>query len=188
MNRAALEHIVRAAAACGEREIVIIGSQAILGQFPHAPETLLASLDADVFPRYAPDKSDLIDGAIGELSMFHETYGYYAHGIDDTTATLPGGWANRLVPINNENTAGAIGWCLDVQDLALSKLVAGRDKDLEYVRVLMREKMAASSVLHERLKTLPVSPDRLAVVHARLLMAELAAANANSSRPPSKPT
>ena len=71
MNRAALEHIVRAAAAaCGEREIVIIGSQAVLGQFPHAPETLLASLDADVFPRYAPDKSDLIDGAIGELSMF----------------------------------------------------------------------------------------------------------------------
>lgn len=86
------------------------------------------SLDADVFPRYAPDKSDLIDGAIGELSMFHETYGYYAHGIDDTTATLPAGWANRLVPINNENTGGAIGWCLDVHDLALSKLVAGRDK------------------------------------------------------------
>ena len=74
----------------------------------HAPETLLASLDADVCPRYAPDTSDLIDGAIGELSMFHETYGYYAHGIDDTTATLPAGWANRLVPINNENTAGAI--------------------------------------------------------------------------------
>ncbi|OFW47479.1 MAG: hypothetical protein A3J29_17235 [Acidobacteria bacterium RIFCSPLOWO2_12_FULL_67_14b] len=53
---------------------MIIGSQAVLGQFPHAPETLLVSLDADVFPRYAPDKSDLIDGAIGELSMFHEMY------------------------------------------------------------------------------------------------------------------
>ena len=85
MNRAALEHIVRAAAAaCGEREIVIIGSQAVLGQFPHAPETLLASLDADVFPRYAPDKSDLIDGAIGELSMFHVV------GIRNTRIPDPG--------------------------------------------------------------------------------------------------
>ena len=173
MNRAALEHIVRAAAAAaGEREIVIIGSQAVLGQFPDAPESLLVSLDADVFPRYAPGKSDLIDGAIGELSMFHETYGYYAHGIDDTTATLPAGWADRLVRVSNENTAGAIGWCLDVHDLALSKLVAGRDKDLEYVQVLVREKMVAPSVLHERLKTLPVPPDRIAAVRARLLTAE----------------
>lgn len=176
MNRAALEHIVRAAAAAaGECEIVIIGSQAVLGQFPDAPESLLVSLDADVFPRYAPDKSDLIDGAIGELSMFHETYGYYAHGIDDTTATLPSGWADRLVRVSNENTAGAVGWCLDVHDLALSKLVAGRDKDLEYVQVLMREKMVAPSVLHERLETLPLSPDRLAEVHTRLLATESAA-------------
>ena len=178
MNRAALEHIVRAAAAAaGEREIVIIGSQAVLGQFPDAPDSLLVSLDADVFPRYAPDKSDLIDGVIGELSMFHETYGYYAHGIDDTTATLPSGWADRLVRVSSENTAGAIGWCLEVHDLALSKLVAGRDKDLEYVQVLMREKMVAPSVLHERLKTLPLSPGRLAVVHTRLLATESAAAN-----------
>lgn len=184
MNRAALEHIVRAAAAAaGEREIVIIGSQAVLGQFPDAPDSLLVSLDADVFPRYAPDKSDLIDGAIGELSMFHETYGYYAHGIDDTTATLPSGWADRLVRISNENTAGAIGWCLDVHDLALSKLVAGRDKDLEYVQVLMREKMVAPSVLHERLKALPLSTTRLAGVHARLLTAESAAAKPYRSGP-----
>ena len=47
------------------------------------------------------------------------------------STTLPAGWANRLVPVSNENTAGAIGWCLDVHDLALSKLVAGRDRDLE---------------------------------------------------------
>jgi hypothetical protein len=72
-----------------EHEIVVIGSQAVLGQFPNAPEALLASIEADVFPRHAPDKSALIDGAIGELSMFHQTFGYYAHGVDDTTATLP---------------------------------------------------------------------------------------------------
>jgi hypothetical protein len=125
-------------------------------------------MDADVYPRHAPDKSALIDGAIGELSTFHETFGYYAHGIDDTTATLPAGWADRLVPIQNENTGGAIGWCLEVHDLALSKLVAGRDKDLDFVHVLVREHMVVPSVLNERLKTLPVSGEQLAAVSARL--------------------
>jgi hypothetical protein len=90
MNRAALEHILRAAAAIAdERDFVVIGSQAVLGQFPHAPDALLVSIEADIYPRQAPVKSDLIDGAIGELSMFHQTFGYYAHGVDETIATLP---------------------------------------------------------------------------------------------------
>ena len=77
MNRAALEHILRAAAAvANERELVVIGSQAVLGQFPDAPEALLVSIEADLFPRHAPDKSLLIDGAIGELSTFHQSLGY----------------------------------------------------------------------------------------------------------------
>ena len=42
MNRAALEHILRAASAVtNERDIIVIGSQAVLGQFPAAPEALL---------------------------------------------------------------------------------------------------------------------------------------------------
>ena len=84
-------------------------------------------------------KSDLIDGAIGELSMFHRTFGYYAHGVDETTATLPKGWTERLVPIRSENTGGATGWCLEVHDLAVSKLVAGRTRDVEFLQVLLRE-------------------------------------------------
>lgn len=42
MNRAQLEHIIRASAAiAGDDEIVVIGSQAILGQFPTPPEELV---------------------------------------------------------------------------------------------------------------------------------------------------
>jgi hypothetical protein len=90
MNRAALKHILRAAAAIAdERDFVVIGSQAVLGQFPHAPDGLLVSIEAVIYPRQAPAKSDLIDGASSELSMFHQTFGYYAHGVDETTAPLP---------------------------------------------------------------------------------------------------
>jgi hypothetical protein len=169
MNRAELEHIIRAASGItGDRDIVVIGSQAVLAQFPEAPAVLMVSMEADVFPRKHPDLSIQIDGAIGERSLFHETFGYYAHGVDETTATLPAGWTERLVPIQNENTGGATGWCLEVHDLAVSKLVAGREKDLDFVRVLLHERMVSPETLAARLAALTLSQDRLKPVGERL--------------------
>ncbi len=152
MNRTQLEHIIRAAAGNADADdIVVVGSQSILGTFSEAPAEFLESMEADVFPRDRPQDSILIDGGIGELSPFHQTFGYYAHGVDETTATLPQGWRDRLVPIRNENTRGATGWCLEVHDLAVSKLVAGREKDLAFVAALFRHGLARPELIRERL-------------------------------------
>lgn len=152
VTRSQLEHIIRAAAANADtEELVVVGSQAILGSFPDAPIELLESMEADVFPRHRPADAVLIDGSIGELSPFHETFGYYAHGVDESTATLPAGWPGRLVPICNENTRGATGWCLETHDLAVSKLVAGREKDLAFVGALFRHRLAQPALVRERL-------------------------------------
>ena len=76
MKRSELEHLIRAAGRiAGEREIVVIGSQAVLGQFPDAPMALLRSMEADLYPRNEPGLADKVDGAIGEGSRFHEQYG-----------------------------------------------------------------------------------------------------------------
>lgn len=169
MNRPALEHILRAAAVIsGERELVVIGSQAVLGQFPDAPTALLVSIEADIYPRYAPEKSDLIDGAIGELSEFHQQFGYYAHGVDEHTATLPAGWEDRLIPVSNVNTGGATGWCLEVHDLAVSKLVAGRERDFAFIEILIRHRLANGDTLRQRLERLPVDRAQLDVLRRRL--------------------
>ncbi len=49
MKRIDLEHIIRAAAEIADdTEIIVIGSQAILGSFPNAPEILLISMEAGV--------------------------------------------------------------------------------------------------------------------------------------------
>lgn len=168
MNRAALEHILRAASAItNEREFIVIGSQAILGQYPNAPDSLLVSIEADVYPRHAPERSDIVDGAIGELSQFHQTFGYYAHGVDQTTAILPAGWADRLIRVENENTGGAIGWCLEAHDLAAAKLAAGRDQDLRFVQVLLSERLVGADVLLDRVDTLSLPVDQVALVRAR---------------------
>ena len=167
MTRAQLEHIVRAASANADtNDVVVIGSQAILGSFPDAPAELLESMEADVFPRDKPHDSILIDGGIGELSPFHETFGYYAHGVDETTATLPEGWRKRLVPIRNENTRGATGWCLEVHDLAVSKLIAGRDKDVAFIAALFRHRLASPEIVGERLGKTASSSEQ---IHAAAL-------------------
>jgi hypothetical protein len=128
MKRSELEHVIRAAGAIAEdREIVVIGSQAVLGQYPDAPMVLLASMEADVFPRNHPERAELIDGSIGEGSSFHEQFGYYAQGVGSSTAVLPRGWEQRLVRVKNANTGGVEGLCLEVHDLAISKYVAGRE-------------------------------------------------------------
>ena len=65
MRRHELEHIIRAATdVAGDDEIVIIGSQAILGEFPDAPDPVLVSQEADVYPRNYPDRAIKIDGAL----------------------------------------------------------------------------------------------------------------------------
>lgn len=144
MKRAELEHIIRAAGNIVDaRELVIIGSQAILGSFPNAPSELTVSEEADTFPLQYPEKSDLIDGSIGEKSPFHNAFGYYAHGVGPETAVLPQNWKDRLVRIQNENTRGIIGLCLSPLDLAISKLAAGREKDLQFVTAMLKHKMIA---------------------------------------------
>jgi len=168
VRRQDLEHIIRAAAAVtGDQDIVIVGSQAILGECPDAPDRLLLSPEADVFPRHRLEQVNEIDGVLGEGSMFHDTHSYYAHGVGAETATLPTGWEERLVPVRNDNTRQATGWCLEKHDLMLSKLAAGRVKDHEFVEAALREGIVDPAVLRERAPAMPLrSQDREAFMQS----------------------
>jgi hypothetical protein len=171
MTRAELEHVLRAAGAItGELEWVIVGSQAILGAVPNAPRDLLASQEADV---YAPDSetaSDLIDGSIGEKSPFHESFGYYAHGVGPRTAILPSGWRERAVIIESPSTGGVTGVCPAPADLAISKLAAGREKDRAFVASLLRHGLVHLNELRQLLSEL--DPEVASRVESRLRSVE----------------
>jgi len=65
-----------------------------------------------------------------------------------------------LIRVCNENTKGAIGWCLEAHDLAASKLAAGREKDLDFVSTLLRYRLATPEILAERTATLPIDDKR----------------------------
>ncbi|MDQ3647611.1 MAG: hypothetical protein M3433_03315 [Actinomycetota bacterium] len=164
MTRDELEHVIRAAAdAIGQEEFVVVGSQAVLGQFPNAPGQLLRSMEADIYPAADPAKAEDIDGALGEGSAFHDAFGYYAHGVGPETAKAPAGWESRLVPVVVEHpTTGqrAIARCLEIHDLVLSKCVRGEDKDYEFTEAALREGLAERATLLSRIPDLPVGRRR----------------------------
>ncbi len=160
MTREQLEHLIRAAAVIvADDEIVVIGSQAILGQFPDAPAPMRVSVEADLFPLNHPERADLIEGSIGELSPFHETFGYYAQGVGEETAILPPGWKQRLVIVQNQNTRGSKGLCLEVHDLLIAKAIAGRDKDFAFLDQAAKHQMADLEILRSRLATVDAAPE-----------------------------
>jgi hypothetical protein len=165
VNRAQLEHIIRAAATIADDdEIVVVGSQSVLGQFPDAPRDLLASMEADVYPLRHPDRWDLIDGSIGEGSPFHTTFGYYAQGVGPETAVLPPDWMERAIRIYSPATRGATGLAPEIHDLLVSKYAAGRDKDRVFGRCAFRNGMARSEIVVERLALVGLAADRAAAI------------------------
>jgi hypothetical protein len=158
MRRSELEHVIRAAAAItNEYEIMVVGSQSILGAVPEPSALLAESMEADVYPVRRPDLADLIDGAIGEGSPFHERFGYYAQGVGPETAVLPRDWEQRLVKIQNDNTDLKVGLCLDPHDLAASKLAAGREKDWIFVAEMLASRIIEREALHSRISEMPVT-------------------------------
>lgn len=163
MRRDEFEHVIAAAAEIsGEQEIVVIGSQAILGSFSNPPETMLFSAEADIYPLNDPDKADLIDGSLGDGSFFHDTYGYYAHGVGPETAVAPTGWEERLVrveiPIRVGQAEGAVALCLEPHDLVLAKCAAGRERDWEFARDALAAELVQVEELKGRIGDLPEPP------------------------------
>ena len=169
MTRAQLEHVIRAAAVVSDDDhVIVFGSQSILGTHPDAPAPLLRSDEADICPRTHPERWDLVDGSIGELSPFHRTFGYYAQGVEMGVATLPAGWEKRLVPVHTEATRGATGWCLEPHDLVIAKLVAGREKDLEFVEVAASAGLLDRATLEARLAATELTASLAELVAARI--------------------
>lgn len=160
MTRDELEHAIRAACDVARESVVIVfGSQAILGQYPDAHEDLRQSMEADIAPGSGLEQvAGAIDGALGEGSDFHRSHGFYVHGLTIDAAVLPHGWERRTIPVENAGTRGQRGDCIEAHDLAASKLVAFREKDRDFVRTLLSERLIRPNKLKLRIGQLPEIP------------------------------
>lgn len=166
MRRDQLEHAIRTACQIIQHaEVIVVGSQAILGTYEESqlPSAATMSIEVDILPMADTNEetarlADLIEGVAGELSTFEELHGFSIDGVDLGTAVLPEGWRERLVKVQNANTAAAAGeprftgWCLDKEDLCAAKLIAFREKDLNFVAALLDARLVGREDLIRRLE------------------------------------
>jgi len=169
MRRDQLEHAIRTSCQIIDAaEVIVVGSQAILGTYgeDELPAAATMSAEVDVLPIADTDAetellADAIEGVAGEFSPFEQTHGYSIDGVDLTTSALPDGWRGRLVRVQNANTAAPsgeprfTGWCVDKEDLCVAKLCALREKDQNFVAALLDASLVDAGVISERLATVP---------------------------------
>lgn len=156
MKKKQLDHVLRAAGKIvKDDQFIIIGSQALHGKFPDLPDEIVASIEVDLYSKNRKLQSELLN-AIGQDSDFHRTFGYYADPVDDRTAILPKGWMGRLVNLPEGDTEGVRGLCLDPHDLAISKYVARREKDVTFTRELSRRGHITQATLLALLAKTPI--------------------------------
>jgi hypothetical protein len=167
MRRDQLEHAIRTACQIIEHPaVVVVGSQSILGTFTEEelPPEATMSLEIDILPLAADNDetarlADLIEGIAGEWSSFEEQHGFSIDGVDLTTVVLPNGWRERLIEVQNANTAAPAGqprytgWCLDKADLCVAKLCALRQKDQNFVAALLDAGLVDPDVIASRLSS-----------------------------------
>ena len=89
MHRDQLEHAIRAACQIiDSTEVIVVGSQAILGSFSEddLPPQATMSIEVDILPIADGNEetgrlADLIEGVAGEFSPFEELHGFSIDGL-----------------------------------------------------------------------------------------------------------
>lgn len=165
-------------------DFFLIGSQALRGICPAIPRDFPKTIEADLYPRRHPQTWMILRKKLGSDSTFSRRNGYYLDCTDPAVATLPDGWAERLIPFRTPRTGGVTAWCLEPHDLFASKLVAWREKDQQFLRAMLKHQFAKPAVVLRRIEDLPVAPERRAVLrqHVAKLVAERRLVRAKSPR------
>jgi hypothetical protein len=165
VKRHELKQTLRAAGRIArELEFFLIGSQAVHAYRRKLPAEVLLSQECDLYPKNHPEAANLIENELGRRSKFARRHGYYADVVTPEIASLPAGWQRRLKPFR----AGPVtALCLEAHDLVVSKLAAGRLKDLEFVGALVQMKLADPKKVRTRMRQLPMHVEK-SLLRARL--------------------
>jgi len=112
---------------------IIVGSQSIFAQTDDPPRVVRESRECDflLFGGKGAER-DTINRQYGVFSTYADEKGYYADALGLASVVLPSGWEERLQPFYDSN-GKVVAKCLEIHDLAASKIAAGRPKDLEFL-------------------------------------------------------
>ena len=165
MKRPLLDELLRAVEQItGERELVMIGSQALHAVVADAPAEVVMSRECDLLFDESDPVVEVIDASLGPDSERAAELLVHVDTVSSSFPFLAPGWERRLVPFG---PMAPHVRCLEIHDLVLSKLAAGRLKDYELIAVLLDRDLADLGVVRERIASVSDLHMR-AVLMARL--------------------
>ena len=135
----------------------MIGSQAVHAYCTRPPAEVRVSRECDLYPKNRPETANLLSGKFGRRSSFSRKHKFYVDVVTPELATLPDGWQDRLKPWR---VGQVTAYCLEVHDLIVSKLSAGRLKDLEFVGALLKLRLADQRTVRRRIQQCPAVNDQ----------------------------
>jgi hypothetical protein len=166
LKRRGVNHMLRAAAGvAGVDRFVLIGSGSAIATQKQLPLAMMLTEEIDLYPDGVDnfeELSELLAVVIGRDSQFFKTFGYYVDGVGPETAILPEGWRDRLIPYTSPEAPGVTALCLEIHDLAVAKLCAGREKDIAWLSAGFQAGLLEPATIIGRLPQLsdPRAPDR----------------------------
>jgi hypothetical protein len=179
MQAGQINHVLRAVSNITDHKtFVIVGASAVIARLQgnvSAPMTMTSEVDIYAFEAAnVEDLSDMIDANIGQDSRFHSTFGYYADGVSPETAKMPMDWLSRAIRYTPVEAPGVTAILPDVDDIALAKLVAWREKDIDWLETGIESGILSLDVMRQRLVSMPAEyarPDfdiKFQILEARL--------------------
>lgn len=155
-----LLHCIRAVAeVTGENELYVFGSQSAAMHFGTLPPAAAESSESDIMTVHnAESNSYLIDGALGEDTMFSISTGLVVDGIQLSSLTLPDDWRTRISSYTYETYDRTVHiFVPDVNDIAVAKLIAEREKDRIWLQAMHDANLIDVQLMDLLIWKLPIS-------------------------------
>lgn len=168
MRKSDLFELIAAIKSIAPQEIpIIVGSQVVHLVMDFPPEIVRQSIECDFL--LVGGKSETraeINKKLGVFSKFQIEHGFYADALGLATVVLPTGWQNRLQDFKDEN-GNVIACVAEIHDIAVSKLIAGREKDFLFLKELFVREIIEMDTFLERVQLIQSMPQS-AILISRL--------------------
>lgn len=179
------DDLLRAARSVAEHfsteRVIIVGSQAILLTWPDAPVVMKITPEIDIYPENNREwelrnpgfeASEEISVLFGEMSQFHERFGFYLDGVDENTARMPPDWLDHAETMEIDVYGRTvIVVCLSIEDVIVSKLHRLVEKDMTLIKACAEVRPMDRIRILERFRA--TDPDQVLIDRAEHLFASL---------------
>lgn len=134
---------------------LVFNKNKINKELTNLPNEMIESDDIGFCYMENPEESFYLDERFQQNGYFHNKHGLYFDPVKPTMPALPEDWQKRLskenIDINNNEKISI--YFLDLNDIAISKLVRGNENDISWIEAGLKNKILDQEIINKRLSS-----------------------------------